>query len=239
MPVCPYCAGDDVVPSRRRGRERWLRPFHGRDPWRCRSCWSRFWTARATRAPGRILAATALVLAAVAAVLVVLPRRPEPPPPTVQRRPVPSRPPSVRPPATPPVPAETTAPAEGPPPALPPPTPAPPGQRLAAIYPLSMADRFRLILLTDRPVTQWRSFRLADPPRRVLDLAGEWIGPLPETVPVRNGVVRSVRLGRGPGRLRLVMDLACDRVGGTLIVDRQDQGLVVTLPLDDPDPCRP
>ncbi|MFP4475758.1 MAG: AMIN domain-containing protein [Desulfatibacillaceae bacterium] len=133
--------------------------------------------------------------------------------------PLPSRPDKVAPRAEEPA---TTAPEPGPgqkpepePKASAAPEPAAPPpdnvRTIMSIAPQASENGFRMAILADGPIERHNGFFLPSPPRYVLDLPGEWRAPNRAIPAVRSDLVKSIRLGTHPGKVRVVLDLAADK----------------------------
>ena len=83
-------------------------------------------------------------------------------------------------------------------------------------------------MLTDGPVKAYKSFFLQDPPRFVIDLDGEWQTRRWPEIRVNSDLVKKIRIGRHPDRLRIVMDLKIGQVPSSKLSD-SPEGLVVIL----------
>jgi len=70
-------------------------------------------------------------------------------------------------------------------------------------------------------------FQLSSPPRYVVDVPGSWSYKGAPEIKVGKGLVKAVRLGLYPDKLRVVVDLSRDAKQAS--VRRTDQGLVITL----------
>jgi hypothetical protein len=101
-------------------------------------------------------------------------------------------------------------------------------QRFRGVQSSSQKGGVQVSLLTDRPVKAYKSFFLQDPPRFVIDLDGEWQTRRWSDIRVNSDVVKNIRIGRHPDRLRIVMDLKTDQVPSSKFSD-SPEGLVVTL----------
>ena len=87
--------------------------------------------------------------------------------------------------------------------------PSPSGPRtLTGLMSRSGDGRFELTAVAGGPVRKTNVFPLSDPPKLVVDLAGEWDRKVTSPVAVESPLVKRVRLGNHPDFLRLVLDLA-------------------------------
>lgn len=68
-------------------------------------------------------------------------------------------------------------------------------------------DGFKLMLVADTPIRQYKAFFLADPSRLVIDLAGKWKISNQDEVQVKNSRVKRIRFGAHENKLRIVADL--------------------------------
>ena len=101
-------------------------------------------------------------------------------------------------------------------------------QRFRGVQSSSQKGGVQVSLLTDGPVKTYKSFFLQDPPRFVIDLDGDWQTRRWSDIKVNNDLVKNIRIGRHPDRLRIVMDLKSDQVPSSK-VSGSPEGLVVTL----------
>ena len=101
-------------------------------------------------------------------------------------------------------------------------------QRFRGVQSSSQKGGVQVSLLTDGPVKTYKSFFLQDPPRFVIDLDGDWQTRRWSDIKVNNDLVKNIRIGRHPDRLRIVMDLKSDQVP-SFKVSGSPEGLVVTL----------
>ena len=85
-------------------------------------------------------------------------------------------------------------------------------QRFRGVQSSSQKGGVQVSLLTDGPVKTYKSFFLQDPPRFVIDLDGDWQTRRWSDIKVNNDLVKNIRIGRHPDRLRIVMDLKSDQV---------------------------
>ena len=76
---------------------------------------------------------------------------------------------------------------------------------------------------------KYTSFAVDSPPRRIIDILGEWTPPDRTLIPIRDDQVRVVRLGHHPEKVRLVIDYAAAEPAPPQIV-QQGQSLEVRFP---------
>lgn len=66
-------------------------------------------------------------------------------------------------------------------------------------------------LQADRPVEEFSQFSLDSPPRRVIDLPGDWSYEGPQTFAIGAKKMDRLRMGLHPDKLRLVIDLSAEK----------------------------
>ncbi len=232
---CPSCNSADVVRSQRKGLERHLRFFSLRDPYRCKDCWTRFRKFRPPfqSALSKVLL-TVFILLCLAVYLA--PEIRERFFPVTPETPVSVKAPPVKKPARPePAPEKETAPAgQTPAPAesprisiadmkvkeaSPPLETAtskktaadadpPPGPRtLSDISFENSPEAFRVILSAGAPITRYDAFYEENPLRLILDLKGAWAFPGGPVLQANGRIMKRLRIGEHPDRLRIVLDL--------------------------------
>lgn len=101
-------------------------------------------------------------------------------------------------------------------------------QRFKGVQSSSQKGGVQVSLLTNGPIKAYKSFFLQGPPRFVIDLDGEWQTQRWPDIRVNSDVVKNIRIGRHPDRLRIVMDLKNDQVPRSKF-SGSAEGLVVTL----------
>jgi len=62
---CPICGSENVTPSHRRGFEKIMQFLFPRTPYRCKECWSRFWTGQFKGVALKVVLVVAVLLFAV------------------------------------------------------------------------------------------------------------------------------------------------------------------------------
>jgi hypothetical protein len=90
-----------------------------------------------------------------------------------------------------------------------------------------------LTVTTTSPVGEVTRTYMDGPPRLVIDLAGRWTYTGPLSLSGKSPLIRLVRVGKHPDRLRLVLDLAPEavaRLREAPVVDRTPNGVVIRLP---------
>ncbi len=70
-----------------------------------------------------------------------------------------------------------------------------------------LEEAFRVIVVLDGPVPDYRLFFLNSPLRMVVDLPGNWKNSGESVLMLEHDMIRRVRVGEHPGYLRIVMDL--------------------------------
>lgn len=87
---------------------------------------------------------------------------------------------------------------------------------------------FRMILVSDGPVDEYKEFTLSPPPKLVLDILGKWEYPGKPTIWVKSDLVRRIRIGEHSDKIRLVLDLKGKK---TLepVIEKTSEGLMLTI----------
>jgi len=65
MMKCPICGSENVTPSHRRGLEKIMQFLFPRTPYRCKECWSRFWTGQFKGVALKVALVVAVLLFAI------------------------------------------------------------------------------------------------------------------------------------------------------------------------------
>ncbi len=95
---------------------------------------------------------------------------------------------------------------------------------------LSVADdaEIHLLLQTDAPPRTFQHFRLQAPPRLVVDIQGGWRTDLPTALVLDHALTRGLRIGQHEDMVRVVVELADDRIVPPEVRVRAD-GLALVL----------
>lgn len=105
-----------------------------------------------------------------------------------------------------------------------------------AVVAVSAADKpgeYVLTVTTTSPVGEVTRLYMDGPPRLVIDLGGRWTYTGPLSLPGKSPLIRMIRVGKHPDRLRLVLDLAPEattRLREAPVLDRTQNGVVIRLP---------
>lgn len=128
-------------------------------------------------------------------------------------------------------PAPTPATIAPPPTEEPPPSPVPvpatpaiPSKRITKIDTSADAEGFHVLLSGDGTSFSFRTEAIDGPPRFVLELQAEGIDEKRTKIPVESKSVASIRVGRDPGIVRIVLDLK-----GRSPVEVKDRGAVLDV----------
>lgn len=70
-----------------------------------------------------------------------------------------------------------------------------------------LEEAFRVIIVADGPVNDYKLFFLNKPLRMVIDIPGNWKNSGKSVLPLKDDMIRRIRVGEHPGYLRVVMDL--------------------------------
>lgn len=87
----------------------------------------------------------------------------------------------------------------------------------------------RLVITTKAPVKEFSSFSLASPDRFIVDIPGQWTYRGDTKVTVKNGILKNVRTGEHPDKLRVVLDLK-KRPASPPQVNAISGGLQIVIP---------
>ncbi|MFH1488240.1 MAG: AMIN domain-containing protein [Pseudomonadota bacterium] len=102
-------------------------------------------------------------------------------------------------------------------------------RRLQGIESADLGEDLRVDISAAGPVRHYRKFFLDNPPRLVVDLPGNWETPEKTPIRVSSDLIRKIRIGRHPDKLRIVIDLL-DRKGLLpVVIQESPQGLAVTF----------
>jgi hypothetical protein len=109
---------------------------------------------------------------------------------------------------------------------------APDQERLRTLEALeaeSDAGGLRLEVVSNGPVTRHTQFYMDGPPRLVIDLPGRWRRPGFHARRLESNLVKRVRIGYHPGKLRLVLDLT--ETGGrpAAVIRETPEGMAVEV----------
>jgi hypothetical protein len=113
---------------------------------------------------------------------------------------------------------------------------APAATARGTVVAVSASDKpgeYVLSVTTSAQVGDVTRVYMDDPPRLIIDLAGRWNYTGALSLPGKSPLVRQVRVGKHPDRLRLVLDLAPEavaRLREAPMVDRSPNGVVIRLP---------
>lgn len=113
----------------------------------------------------------------------------------------------------------------------------PSGLRLQELQLGVEGDQKTLSFLFSQPPDDWRSFALSAPSRVVLDVTGPVAVGLSTRYAAGDGLVRAVRAGSHPSRLRFVVDLTSGHIP-PFEVQQQENRLSLVFPLSTPEEAR-
>ncbi len=86
----------------------------------------------------------------------------------------------------------------------------PPAQNITAIQPVSSGEELKVYIIGDGILDNYNVFTITDPARLVLDLVGVKSAVAKPKIPPDDGLVKNIRLGTHPEKLRVVFDLAAE-----------------------------
>jgi hypothetical protein len=87
-------------------------------------------------------------------------------------------------------------------------------------------------ILADGPVERYRKLFMESPPRFVIDLDEEWRGPDFSVRDVKGKMLRRIRIGRHPAKLRIVLDLEDGKRFTSALIRPSTGGLTIILKQD-------
>ena len=87
----------------------------------------------------------------------------------------------------------------------------------------------RIMIQAGSPIKAYKYFSLNAPKRLVVDLIGKWKVPEKQRFEVKNDMVKGIRLGHYPDRLRIVVDLP-ENATNRPVINKISGGLVLTIP---------
>ncbi|RLC22190.1 MAG: hypothetical protein DRI57_00490 [Deltaproteobacteria bacterium] len=99
---------------------------------------------------------------------------------------------------------------------------------LKGFKPQTSEGKFKLSILSDGPIREYKSFTLAPPPKIVLDMLGKWKYSGRSAVTVKSDMVKRIRVGEHSDKIRLVIDLKGKRTP-VPIVEESPDGLILTI----------
>jgi len=99
---------------------------------------------------------------------------------------------------------------------------------LRGIRSKTSGGEFCIVILTDDPVLSFKDFFLFRPSRLVIDLEGKWRKPEYSLLSVKSDIVKGIRVGKHPNKLRLVMDLIGKEIMPP-IIHQSPEGLIIAI----------
>jgi type IV pilus assembly protein PilQ len=84
---------------------------------------------------------------------------------------------------------------------------ATPAEKITAIQPITYGEELKVYIIGDGSITKYNVFTLTDPARVVLDLMGVELAAGKATVPPSDPLVKGIRMGTHPDKVRIVFDL--------------------------------
>ena len=93
---------------------------------------------------------------------------------------------------------------------------------------LGAKGELMIVLVSDGPIQDYKTFFLDKPPRQVIDFAGKWQIPEQTEIDVHSDIAQRIRLGKHADKLRLVVDLT---TGSLLspVIEQSPKGLTIFL----------
>jgi len=82
-----------------------------------------------------------------------------------------------------------------------------PAEKITAIQPITYGEELKVYIIGDGSITKYNVFTLTDPARVVLDLMGVELAAGKATVPPSDPLVKGIRMGTHPDKVRVVFDL--------------------------------
>ncbi|MGD8437335.1 MAG: type IV pilus secretin PilQ, partial [Syntrophobacterales bacterium] len=82
-----------------------------------------------------------------------------------------------------------------------------PAGKITAIQPITYGEELKVYIIGDGSITKYNVFTLTDPARVVLDLMGVELAADRATVPPSDPLVKGIRMGTHPDKVRIVFDL--------------------------------
>jgi type IV pilus assembly protein PilQ len=82
-----------------------------------------------------------------------------------------------------------------------------PAEKITAIQPITYGEELKVYIIGDGSITKYNVFTLTDPARVVLDLMGVELAAGKATVPPSDPLVKGIRMGTHPDKVRIVFDL--------------------------------
>ncbi|MGD8706112.1 MAG: AMIN domain-containing protein, partial [Syntrophobacterales bacterium] len=82
-----------------------------------------------------------------------------------------------------------------------------PAGKITAIQPITYGEELKVYIIGDGSITKYNVFTLTDPARVVLDLMGVELAAGKANVPPSDPLVKGIRMGTHPNKVRIVFDL--------------------------------
>ena len=82
-----------------------------------------------------------------------------------------------------------------------------PAEKITAIQPITYGEELKVYIIGDGSITKYNVFTLTDPARVVLDLMGVELAAGKATVPPSDPLLKGIRMGTHPDKVRVVFDL--------------------------------
>jgi len=82
-----------------------------------------------------------------------------------------------------------------------------PAEKITAIQPITYGEELKVYIIGDGSIAKYNVFTLTDPARVVLDLMGVELAAGKATVPPSDPLVKGIRMGTHPDKVRVVFDL--------------------------------
>jgi type IV pilus assembly protein PilQ len=82
-----------------------------------------------------------------------------------------------------------------------------PAKKITAIQPITYGEELKVYIIGDGSISKYNVFTLTDPARVVLDLMGVELAAGKATVPPSDPLVKGIRMGSHPDKVRVVFDL--------------------------------
>ena len=86
-----------------------------------------------------------------------------------------------------------------------------------------------MVFFAAGPIQKYKKFFMDRPPRLVVDLPGNWKGPRESRIKADNDIVKKIRIGNHPDKLRVVLDLGDKERPFLTDIQESPQGITITI----------
>ena len=102
-------------------------------------------------------------------------------------------------------------------------------KKLEGIETTDLGDKIQVVFFAAGPIQKYKKFFMDRPPRLVVDLPGNWKGPRESRIKADNDIVKKIRIGNHPDKLRVVLDLGDKERPFLTDIQESPQGITITI----------